>query len=78
MYELILFNDSKNSIEDVMIGLTEILGHGNFQAEQCACITHHNGKCSIKIGKKQDMVKACYSLMQYGLNVKISKRQVIA
>jgi len=72
-YQLLLFNDNKNSFEDVIIGLTQIAQHNTFQAENCAYIVHYKGQCVIKNGPKQNILKLCNELSSFGLKVKIQK-----
>ncbi len=47
---LMLFNDDHNSFEYVIETLIKECNHNPEQAEQCAFITHYNGKCDIKKG----------------------------
>ena len=53
--ELILFNDNFNSFDFVIKSLIEICGHDPDQAEQCAWITHFNGKCAVRSGSFYDL-----------------------
>lgn len=48
--ELILHNDDFNTFDHVITCLMSICDHHEVQAEQCAYIVHHNGKCSVKAG----------------------------
>jgi ATP-dependent Clp protease adaptor protein ClpS len=48
--ELILFNDNINTFDFVIESLVEVCDHNPEQAEQCATIAHHKGKCCIKSG----------------------------
>lgn len=48
VYSLILWNDDVNSFDDIIDALVEICDHDYLQAEQCATIAHHKGKCSVK------------------------------
>lgn len=48
--ELILHNDDFNTFDHVTNCLVSICDHSELQAEQCAYIVHHNGKCSVKAG----------------------------
>ena len=50
--ELILHNDDFNTFEHVINCLVSYCEHKEIQAEQCAYIVHHNGKCSVKKGAK--------------------------
>lgn len=48
--ELILFNDEVNTFEFVIETLIDVCGHDALQAEQCALVAHHNGKCAVLSG----------------------------
>lgn len=61
--ELILFNDNHNTFEHVIDCLVSICGHNVLQAEQCAYITHHVGKSSIKQGTL-DQLKPLHTALQ--------------
>jgi ATP-dependent Clp protease adaptor protein ClpS len=47
-YSLVLYNDDINTFEHVIACLVTYVSHTQVQAEQCATIAHHKGKCSIK------------------------------
>jgi ATP-dependent Clp protease adaptor protein ClpS len=47
-YSLVLYNDDINTFEHVIACLVTYVSHTQVQAEQCAMIAHHKGKCSIK------------------------------
>jgi ATP-dependent Clp protease adaptor protein ClpS len=49
-HRLILHNDDVNTFPHIMNCLVTICKHSPVQAEQCAQIAHHNGKCEIKRG----------------------------
>lgn len=53
--ELILFNDDFNTFDFVIETLIDVCGHDPAQAEQCAWITHFNGKCAVKSGTFTDL-----------------------
>lgn len=44
---LILHNDDYNSFDGVIKALVDICQHSPYQAEQCALLAHHKGKCDI-------------------------------
>tara|TARA_R110001599_G_scaffold7963_1_gene38294 strand:- start:1535 stop:1810 length:276 start_codon:yes stop_codon:yes gene_type:complete len=50
--KLILYNDDVNTFDHVINCLQIYCDHSEIQAEQCATIVHHNGKCCIKKGSK--------------------------
>ena len=47
---LILHNDNVHTFDYVIESLIDICQHEVHQAEQCAYIVHHNGKCDVKNG----------------------------
>ena len=47
---LVLYNDDYHTFDFVIDCLVEICKHDSYQAEQCAWIVHHKGKCDIKSG----------------------------
>jgi ATP-dependent Clp protease adaptor protein ClpS len=68
---LILFNDDINSFDYVIECLVDICEHDEFQAEQCAFITHYKGKCDIKIGHGLELKIMKKQLIEKGLNVEL-------
>ena len=77
-WELILWNDDISTFDYVIDCLVEICGHNEFQAHQCALITHNNKKCSIFTDKHDLCIEVCANLIKHGLKVtmKKSKRNV--
>lgn len=69
--EIILHNDDVNTFDHVISCLMEICGHEPVQAEQCAWIVHHNGKCSVKRGTFGQLEPQCTSLLNHGLSADI-------
>lgn len=69
--EIILHNDDVNTFDHVISCLVEICGHEPVQAEQCAWIVHHNGKCSVKRGTFDQLEPQCTSLLNQGLSADI-------
>jgi ATP-dependent Clp protease adaptor protein ClpS len=69
--EIILHNDDVNTFEHVIISLMDICGHEPLQAEQCAWIVHHNGKCSVKRGTFDQLEPKCTALLDRGLSADI-------
>lgn len=61
--ELILFNDDYNTFDFVIDCLISICDHDATQAEQCAYIVHHNGKCLVKKGSV-DKIYAMYQSLK--------------
>lgn len=69
--EIILHNDDVNTFDHVIKCLMEICGHEPIQAEQCAWIVHHNGKCSVKRGTFDQLEPRCTQLLERGLSADI-------
>jgi ATP-dependent Clp protease adaptor protein ClpS len=68
---LVLHNDDVNTFVFVIDSLMEICGHEPIQAEQCAFITHHLGKCDIKRGELITLNPMLQGLLNRGLQVTI-------
>ena len=68
---LVLHNDDVNTFVYVIDSLVEVCGHDPVQAEQCAFITHHQGKCDIKKGEAVNLKLMQQSLLNRGLLVTI-------
>ena len=70
--EIVLHNDDVNTFDHVIRCLCVICGHDNLQAEQCAWIVHHNGKCSVKRGTFDALEPLCTALLEEGLSATIN------
>jgi ATP-dependent Clp protease adaptor protein ClpS len=70
-YHLILHNDDFNTFDYVIESLIEVCRHNNEQAEQCAFITHYNGKCEVKSGDQDELTLLKDKLNSKGLTVSI-------
>ena len=70
-YQIILHNDDVNTFDWVIQSLIEICNHDMMQAEQCAYIVHHNGKCSVKEGIYDKLQPMASALLNRGLSVTI-------
>lgn len=68
---LILHNDDVNTFDFVIESLIDICNHDAVQAEQCAYITHHRGKCDIKKGTYSVLDMMRKALLDRGLKVTI-------
>jgi ATP-dependent Clp protease adaptor protein ClpS len=68
---LFLINDDYNSFDYVVDCLTAICDHDPIQAEQCALLTHYNGRCDILSGEISELKPFQEDLELYGLNVQI-------
>ena len=69
--EIILYNDDVNTFDHVIDCLVAICDHTPIQAEQCALLTHINGKCDIVRGEIPELKAFQEDLELYGLNVQI-------
>ena len=72
-YFLILHNDEVNTFDYVIDSLMEVCEHDEYQAEQCALITHHKGKCDIKKGEDSILESMKNILLEKGLSVSLDK-----
>nr|NQU92981.1 ATP-dependent Clp protease adaptor ClpS [Bacteroidota bacterium] len=71
-YELILFNDKVNTFEFVIETLIDVCEHDPISAEQCALITHYNGKCAVKSGEFNELKPIHLEMSERGLTVSIN------
>jgi len=69
--QLVLHNDEVNTFEHVIDSLIQVCQHDSIQAEQCAFITHHKGKCDVKNGSFEELSPMRVSLLDRGLQVTI-------
>lgn len=69
--EIVIHNDDVNTFDHVIHCLMEICDHDVIQAEQCAWIVHHNGKCSVKRGNFDELEPRCVALLDRGLSAAI-------
>ena len=68
---LILHNDDVHTFDYVIASLIDICHHDVLQAEQCAFIVHHNGKCDIRNGSFDELHLMKDQLTSKGLSVTI-------
>lgn len=68
---LILYNDDFNTFDHVIDCLVEYCEHDTIQAEQCAYIVHHKGKCSVKSGSFKELKPIKEALLEKGLSAVI-------
>ena len=68
---LVLHNDDINTFDYVMEILVEICEHSMTQAEQCATITHHKGKCEVRSGTFAEMKELRFKLISRGLKASV-------
>ncbi|MCK0156425.1 ATP-dependent Clp protease adaptor ClpS [Cellulophaga sp. F20128] len=69
--EIVLFNDDVNTFDHVIDTLIDVCDHTPIQAEQCAYLVHHKGKCTVKTGVYKDLEPKCSKLLQAGLSAEI-------
>lgn len=72
-HTLVLHNDDYNEFTWVINCLMDLCKHNLEQAEQCALITHNNGKCEIKIGSEEELKKIKTELVLRHLIVTLEK-----
>ena len=70
-YILILYNDNINTFAHVIKSLVEVCGHDDYQAEQCAMLTHFKGSCDVKTGSKDLLLSMNRTLKTRGLISKV-------
>jgi len=70
--ELILFNDDVNTFDFVIESLVDVCDHDAISAEQCALVTHFNGKCSVKAGDMDELEPMGKELTNRGLVISIN------
>jgi len=68
---LVLHNDHVNTFDYVMEALISVCNHSATQAEQCAVIAHHKGKCEILNGEFSMLKEIRYELIGKGLKATI-------
>jgi ATP-dependent Clp protease adaptor protein ClpS len=68
---LIVYNDDVNTFDHVIACLVGICGHSSHQAEQCAMIVHNSGKCKVKSGGLDEMIKMAERLIDNDLTVEV-------
>lgn len=70
-HNLIVWNDDVNTFDWVIESLMAICEHHAEQAEQCAMIIHHKGKCGVKKGTFDMLRPQCEALIDRGINATI-------
>lgn len=68
---IIVFNDDFNTFDHVISTFIEILNHSAEQAEQCAWLIHHKGKCQVKSGSYEELEPKCTAILESGINAEI-------
>ena len=70
-HEIILYNDDVNTFDHVINTLVAYCDHTYEQAEQCAYIVHHTGKCAVKTGSYEELEPICLKLLEAQLSAEI-------
>ncbi len=68
---LVVYNDEVNSFEYVTITLIEVCEHSQEQAEQCTLQIHFRGKCVVKNGEFDELVKMRNEICRRGISAEI-------
>jgi len=71
LHNLIVWNDDVNTFDWVIESLVDICDHEAVQAEQCALIIHHKGKCGVKKGSFEDLRPKAEALIDRGIQATI-------
>ena len=71
VHNLIVWNDDVNTFDHVIDSLVEICNHYPEQAEQCALIIHHKGKCGVKKGSFDFLRPQAEALIDRGIQATI-------
>jgi ATP-dependent Clp protease adaptor protein ClpS len=68
---LVLHNDDVNTFGFVIESLVNVCQHDALQAEQCALVTHYQGRCDILRGPVGELTPLQQTLNSKGLIVTI-------
>ena len=71
LHNLIVWNDDVNTFDWVIESLVTICEHEPTQAEQCALIIHHKGKCGVKKGSFDELRPRAEALIDRGIQATI-------
>ena len=71
--QLIVYNDDVNTFDDVIDALVAVCEHTPEQAEQCTLIIHYKGKCTVKMGKYEDLVPMRNAICERGISAEVVK-----
>lgn len=69
--DLVVFNDDFNTFEHVIETLVKVCRHTALQAEQCAWIIHHRGKCCVKKGSLIKLKPMKEAICDAGIDAKV-------
>lgn len=68
---LVVFNDEVNTFEHVINTLIRVCKHSNEQAEQCTYLIHYKGKCSVKMGERNELKPMAHAICDAGIDARI-------
>ncbi len=68
---IIVYNDDFNTFDHVIETFVHVLNHTEHQAEQCAMLIHHKGKCKVKQGSYEELEPLCSAILQKGISAEI-------
>ena len=71
LHNLIVWNDDVNTFDWVIESLVAVCEHEPTQAEQCALIIHHKGKCGVKKGSFDELRPRAEALIDRGIQATI-------
>ncbi len=71
LHNLIVWNDDVNTFDWVIESLVDVCGHETIQAEQCALIIHHKGKCGVKKGSFDELRPQAEALIDRSIQATI-------
>lgn len=71
LHNLIVWNDDVNTFDWVIESLVDVCNHEPIQAEQCALIIHHKGKCGVKRGSFEELRPKAEALIDRGIQATI-------
>jgi ATP-dependent Clp protease adaptor protein ClpS len=74
---LVIHNDDFNTFDFVIETLIEVCRHEPLQAEQCAYIIHHHGKCAVKTDVFKRLQPMWAEITQRGLTATIEETAVV-
>ncbi|HTM66592.1 MAG TPA: ATP-dependent Clp protease adaptor ClpS [Flavipsychrobacter sp.] len=68
---LVVWNDNVNTFDWVIESLVDVCDHSPEQAEQCALLIHHKGKCGVKKGSFDFLRPKAEALIDRGIQATI-------
>lgn len=68
---IVVYNDDVNTFDWVIKSLIDVCDHTDIQAEQCAYMVHHKGKCGVKSGSYDELEPKCLALLNRQISAKI-------